>query len=108
MADLKDRFGNFDGESMGHQQWPADILAEEFQPAKDVDVPPNNAEIETIARANIAVGGNAVDRLSQVEPTFLNWPQSRSGRTKSGNTLTQLPPQRCPHCRRWIWAKTRE
>ena len=43
------------------------------------------------------------DRLSQVEPTFLNWPQSRSGRTKSSsNTLTQLPPQRCPHCRRWI------
>jgi hypothetical protein len=22
MADLKDRFGNFDGESIGHQQWP--------------------------------------------------------------------------------------
>src|ERR1700733_8834953 len=60
MADLKDRFGNFDGESIGHQQWPANILAQQFQPAKDVDVPPNNAEIETIARANIAIGGNAV------------------------------------------------
>ena len=60
MADLKDRFGNFDGECIGHQQWPADILAEEFQPTKDVDVPPDNTEIETIARANIAVGGNAV------------------------------------------------
>ena len=59
MADLTDRFGNFDGESIGHQQWPADILAEEFQPTKDVDVPPDNTEIETIARANIAVGGNA-------------------------------------------------
>src|SRR4029077_9204363 len=60
MADLKDRFGNFDGESIGHQQWPADVLAEEFQPTKDVDVPPDNTEIETIAGANIAVGGNAV------------------------------------------------
>jgi hypothetical protein len=60
MADLKDRFGNLDGESIGHQQWPADILAKEFQPTKDVDVPPDNTEIETIARANIAVGGNAV------------------------------------------------
>jgi hypothetical protein len=45
---------------IGHQQWSADILAEEFQPTKDVDVPPDNTEIETIARANIAVGGNAV------------------------------------------------
>jgi len=60
MADLKDRLGNFGRESIGHQQWSADILAEEFQPTKDVDVPPDNTEIETIARANIAVGGNAV------------------------------------------------
>ena len=60
MADLKDRFGNFHGKSIGHQQWPADVLAEEFQPTKNVDVPPDNTEIETIARANIAVGGNAV------------------------------------------------
>jgi hypothetical protein len=60
MADLKDRFGNFDGESTSHQQWPADILAEEFQPTKDVNVPPDNTEIETIARANIAVSGIAV------------------------------------------------
>jgi hypothetical protein len=51
MADLKDRFGNFDGESIGHQQCSADILAEELQPTKDVDVPPDNTEIETIARA---------------------------------------------------------
>jgi hypothetical protein len=34
MADLKDRFGNFDGKSIGHQQCSADILAEEFQPTK--------------------------------------------------------------------------
>jgi hypothetical protein len=60
MADLKDRFGNFDSECIGHQQWSANILAQEFQPTKDVDVPPNNAEIETIPRANIAIGGNAV------------------------------------------------
>src|SRR5215831_8343358 len=31
MTDLKNRFSNFACESIGHQQWPADILAEEFQ-----------------------------------------------------------------------------
>ena len=30
MADLKDRCLNFHGESISHEQWPADILAEEF------------------------------------------------------------------------------
>ena len=79
MADLKDRFGNFDGESIGHQQWPADILAEEFQPTKDVDVPPNNAEIETIARANIAVGGNAVVQSDIHGNMLLKSPVVRSG-----------------------------
>src|SRR6478672_11292793 len=36
-ADLNDRFGNFNGESIGHEEGPADVLAEEFQPAEDVD-----------------------------------------------------------------------
>jgi hypothetical protein len=40
MADLNDWFGNFNGESIGHEQGPADVLAEEFQPAEDVDVAP--------------------------------------------------------------------
>jgi hypothetical protein len=35
---------------------PADVLAEEFQPAEDVDVAPNGSEVEAVARANIAVG----------------------------------------------------
>jgi hypothetical protein len=30
MADLNDWFGNFNGESIGHEQGPADVLAEEF------------------------------------------------------------------------------
>jgi hypothetical protein len=30
MADLKNRCRNFGGESAAHEQWPADILAEEF------------------------------------------------------------------------------
>jgi hypothetical protein len=38
-------------------QWPANILAEEFQPAEDVDVAPDGGEVEAIARANIAVCG---------------------------------------------------
>src|SRR6266404_8429496 len=44
MADLNDWFGNFNGESIGHEQGPADVLAEEFQPAEDVDVAPNGGE----------------------------------------------------------------
>ena len=60
MADLNDWFGNFNGESIGHEQGPADVLAEEFQPAEDVDVAPNGGEVEAVARANIAVGGIAV------------------------------------------------
>ena len=60
MADLNDWFGNFNGESIGHEQGPADVLAEEFQPAEDVDVAPNGGEVEAVARANIAVGYIAV------------------------------------------------
>jgi hypothetical protein len=30
IADLKDRRRNFQSESISHEQWPADILAEEF------------------------------------------------------------------------------
>src|SRR6266702_75446 len=55
MADFKDRCRNFGGKSTSHEQWPANILAEEFQPAEDVDVAPDGGEVEAIARANIAV-----------------------------------------------------
>ena len=37
MADFEDRCRNFGGKSTTHEQWPANILAEEFQPAEDVD-----------------------------------------------------------------------
>src|SRR6478672_2130261 len=57
MADFKDRCRNFCGKSTSHEQWPANILAEEFQPAEDVDVAPDGGEVEAIARANIAVCG---------------------------------------------------
>ena len=57
MADFKDRCRNFCGKSTTHEQWPANILAEEFQPAEDVDVAPDGGEVEAIARANIAVCG---------------------------------------------------
>lgn len=57
MADFKDRCRNFCGKSTSHEQWPANILAEEFQPAEDVDVAPHGGEVEAIARANIAVCG---------------------------------------------------
>jgi hypothetical protein len=60
MANLKDRRGDFPGESISHEQWPLDILAEEFQPTEDVDVAPNGGEVETMARANIAVCGIAI------------------------------------------------
>lgn len=60
MADLNDWFGNFDGESVGHEEGSADVLAEEFQPAEYVDVAPNGGEVEAVSRANIAVGGIAV------------------------------------------------
>ena len=116
MTDLKDRFGNFGRESIGHQQWPADILAEEFQPTKDVDVPPDNTEIETIAGANIAVGGNAVVqsdidgnilpnlrwcalecrqcclRCSQGQLTGWRWIVARNRRDRSGAVLTIRMP----------------
>src|SRR5258707_7644858 len=57
MADFNDRCRNFGGKSTSHEQWPANILAEEFQPAEDVDVAPDGGEVEAIARANIAVCG---------------------------------------------------
>src|ERR1700730_9955474 len=57
MADFNDRCRNFGGKSASHEQWPANILAEEFQPAEDVDVAPDGGEVEAIARANIAVCG---------------------------------------------------
>ena len=60
MADLNDWFGNFDGESVGHEEGSANVLAEEFQPAEYVDVAPNGGEVEAVSRANIAVGGIAV------------------------------------------------
>src|SRR5258705_9352999 len=55
MADFNDRCRNFGGKSTSHEQWPANILAEEFQPAEDVDVAPDGGEVEAIATANIAV-----------------------------------------------------
>jgi len=60
MADLKDRCRNFRGESAGHEQWPADILAEKFQPAEDIDVAADGGEVEAIARANVAICGIAM------------------------------------------------
>jgi hypothetical protein len=45
----------------------ADVLAEEFQPAEDVDVAPSGGEVETVAIANIAVGGIAVVRPATSE-----------------------------------------
>jgi hypothetical protein len=57
MADFKCRCRNFCGKSTSHEQWPANILAEEFQPAEDIDVAPDGGEVEAIARANIAVCG---------------------------------------------------
>ena len=41
MADLNDWFGNFNGESIGHEQGPADVLAEEFQPLRQSQVQPS-------------------------------------------------------------------
>ena len=60
MANLKDRCRNFSGESAAHEQRAADILTEKFQPAEDVDVAPDGGEVETIARANIAVCSIAI------------------------------------------------
>ena len=57
MADFKDRCRNFGGKSTSHEQRPANILAEEFQPAEDVNVAPDGGEVEAIARANIPVCG---------------------------------------------------
>src|SRR5262249_56928682 len=59
MADLNDWFGNFNGESIGHEQGPADVLAEEFQPAEDVDVAPNGGEVEAGCGGDIFGGHSA-------------------------------------------------
>src|SRR5260370_29293132 len=53
MADFKDRCRNFCGKSTSHEQWPANILAEEFQPAEDVDVAPDGGEVAAMPSANI-------------------------------------------------------
>jgi hypothetical protein len=58
--DFRPRSGDFRGESTGHEQWPADILAEKFQPAEDVDVAADGGEVEAIARANVAICGIAM------------------------------------------------
>src|SRR5260370_16163434 len=78
MADLNDWFGNFNGESIGHEQGPADVLAEEFQPAEDVDVAPNGGEGQAGVRGPIfgmgrlrGVGGVAGQNLGGVP---LRWP----------------------------------
>jgi hypothetical protein len=68
MPDFKDRCRNFGGESAAHEQWPTDVLAEEFQPAEDIDVAPDGGEVEAIARANIAVRGIAI-----VQPVRHPW-----------------------------------
>ena len=70
MADFKDRCRNFSGKSTSHEQRPANILAEEFQPAEDIDVAPDGGEVETIARANIAVCGITIMQ-SDIEGNLL-------------------------------------
>ena len=52
MTDFKDRCRYFGGKSTSHEQWPANILTEEFQPAEDVDVAPDSGEIETMYAAS--------------------------------------------------------
>src|SRR5512135_669366 len=42
MADFKDWYRNFGSKSTSHEEWPANILAEELQPAEDVDVAPDD------------------------------------------------------------------
>src|SRR5258708_36156145 len=73
MADLNDWFGNFNGESIGHEQGPADVLAEEFQPAEDVDVAPNGGEGEGGCSGQLhgrgnAGGGRGIDGKNLVGP----------------------------------------
>src|SRR5258708_36093400 len=72
MADLNDWFGNFNGKSIGQEHGPADVLAEEFQPAEDVDVAPDGGEVEAVSRAknalgHIAEGEGSIDRKNLLD-----------------------------------------
>jgi hypothetical protein len=64
MADLNDWFGNFNGESIGHEQGPADVLAEEFQPAENVDVAPSGGEVESRSDAWLSSSGSKTSRVA--------------------------------------------
>ena len=44
MADFEDRLGDLRGEDIGHQQRPADLLAQELEAAEDVDVATDGGE----------------------------------------------------------------
>src|ERR1700720_3103667 len=59
MADFGNWFRDSGGKCTGHEQRPADVLAEEFQPAEDIEVASGGGEVEPIAGANVTVGGNA-------------------------------------------------
>jgi hypothetical protein len=104
MADLNDWFGNFNGESIGHEEGPADVLAEEFQPAEDVDVAPNGGEVEAVTRANIAVGCIAVVQ-SDIDGNIL-LDLLRCGLERGQCRLCRS--QGRPACRRWIVARDRK
>src|SRR6476646_3183204 len=104
MADLNDWFGNFNSESIGHEEGPADVLAEEFQPAEDVDVAPNGGEVEAVTRANIAVGCIAVVQ-SDIDGNIL-LDLLRCGLERGQCRLCRS--QGRPACRRWIVARDRK
>ena len=55
MADFENRCRNLCGKSSSHKQWSANVLAEEFQTAEDVDVTADSGEVKAIARTNIPV-----------------------------------------------------
>jgi hypothetical protein len=73
MAKFKDRLRDFCGESIGHEEWPADLFAEELQPAQNVDVAPDDGEVEAIAGSNIAVGGITIVQSDNHGNTLLNF-----------------------------------
>src|SRR5258706_5796171 len=54
MADFKDRCRNLSGKSTSHEQSPANIHAEEFQPAEDGDLAPDCGGLEASASGHIA------------------------------------------------------
>ena len=104
MADLNDWFGNFNSEGIGHEEGPADVLAEEFQPAEDVDVAPNGGEVEAVTRANIAVGCIAVVQ-SDIDGNML-LDLLRCGLERGQCRLCRS--QGRPACRCWIVARDRK